>query len=599
MSRSIAFYLRQLLPLAAILLLTFWLFSPSLSFAFVWDDFAFIPNWDLAHNFSANWLELLTGSLPLSHAGVYRPVRSLLYALSYLLWGTDPWGYHFQAILIHLSVTSLVYFLTYTLTRSRSLAFTSTLLFALHPVHLEAIAFVTTSFDIVGVFFLMISFLFYLHRHRQQVFFPLSLIFAFLATFTYELALILPFLLIAYHFFYSSLTKKTFHLLLPFFLIHLSYWLLRFFLVENVSRLPGLFAGLVGTLLVMTTSLLQYLNLLFLPLSLSVSHLVLGRFPSLIGFDLPTSQFSEFNFHPLYLVGPLFFLLLFFLIWRLRSKPFLAFSLSLLSISFLPVLQFFPQTVIFAEKYTYLPSVAFIWIIAYILHLLSPLWRLLILINLSLVYFFLSSSHLPVWSDSSSLWQHAVSLAPYSASAHTNLAQDYLARSDPSSALPHLLTAVALNSEFPLYHQNLSKAYQLLGEYNLALSHLDQAIALDSQNPDLHYSLGFIHQQLGNYSQAINAFQTAHQLSPSPLFLYQIAQAYHTTQDLDLAIQYYHQVLDLQPHYPDAHNNLGNIYQAQGKLDLALTHFRLAIDLDPNHQSAQTNLTRLENSIAH
>ena len=94
--------------------------------------------------------------------GLYRPVRTVFYAVSYALWKENPIGYHVNAILIHSIVSILVYLIILKISGKVKLSFLTGLLFALHPVHTEAIAFITANFDLLGVIFYLLAFLFYL-----------------------------------------------------------------------------------------------------------------------------------------------------------------------------------------------------------------------------------------------------------------------------------------------------------------------------------------------------------------------------------------------------------------------------------------------------
>ena len=91
---------------------------------FVWDCQTLVLNWNEIRSLK-NIPCLLKGNVPMEHCGVYRPLRGVFYALNYKLWGKDPFGYHFNALLIHLCSTILVYFIILSIGKSQTLALMS------------------------------------------------------------------------------------------------------------------------------------------------------------------------------------------------------------------------------------------------------------------------------------------------------------------------------------------------------------------------------------------------------------------------------------------------------------------------------------------
>ena len=98
---------------------------------FIYDDETFIiDNPDIRDIDKAP--ELVKGKLPYGHKGVFRPVRSLIYMISYKLWKLNPIGYHIQSIFIHTANTILVYLIIFSLTRKEIMAFTGSMIFGVH-----------------------------------------------------------------------------------------------------------------------------------------------------------------------------------------------------------------------------------------------------------------------------------------------------------------------------------------------------------------------------------------------------------------------------------------------------------------------------------
>ena len=157
----------KFLHLVLITLITTLAYSNIFANDFVGDDPGFMKDWELTQSWD-HIPELLTGAVPLGHEKVYRPVRSLIYLGMYQAFGPTVWVYHVYSLLIHLTVTILVFFISRHLFRSSLPATVAALLFGTHPIHTEAITFMTTSFDITGIALMLGSFLCYLKSQEHK-----------------------------------------------------------------------------------------------------------------------------------------------------------------------------------------------------------------------------------------------------------------------------------------------------------------------------------------------------------------------------------------------------------------------------------------------
>ena len=88
-----------------------------------------------------------------SKQGLYRPLRTTLYALTYFMWGTNPVGYHIVGVLLHLMTTYLIFLIGWSLTGKSLASMLTALFFAVHPIHTERITFITASYDVLGDLF--------------------------------------------------------------------------------------------------------------------------------------------------------------------------------------------------------------------------------------------------------------------------------------------------------------------------------------------------------------------------------------------------------------------------------------------------------------
>src|SRR3989344_4309833 len=124
---------------------------------FVWDDHIFIlENADI-RSFS---------NLPLffSHDvdGLYRPLRSLYYTFIYSIGGKNEFWYHLSSLFFHTIISILIFFIIYEITNRKGIALIASMIFAAHPIHTERVTNITGSFDLLGIFFMLLSFYLYI-----------------------------------------------------------------------------------------------------------------------------------------------------------------------------------------------------------------------------------------------------------------------------------------------------------------------------------------------------------------------------------------------------------------------------------------------------
>jgi len=511
-------------PLFWILLLTFLVYLPTLSHQFVWDDIHFILEWPAITSFN-HLPELLSGQVPNGQGITFRPIRSLFYLFTYQLWGTNPFYYHLQAILIHLLAVTLVYLVTSRLTAFKLVRVLTPTLFALHPLNTEAVAFITASYDIIGLIFYLLSFYFYLaFRQGQSNAYRLSLLFAALAFFSYELTFTLPLLLMLYD--RLVVGTKPFRLkpYLPYLLILLLYFLLRLSLTPTL--IPSFVQGSrLATLTVMLVALFQYLRLLFVPFPLTVNFPLIAGITAFYSTDFnPVTMTDTFSLtHPLILLSVIALIIWFFLGIKLtRRHSLAALALLYLPLTFLPVLQLVPTNTLFAQDYAYPATIFISLFISLAFHGLlvkNHLKPVLVFIVLSLIlggFTLLTFNRLQDWSGSVSLWQSTLKFTPNSSRAHTNLALAYYQQNQFELAETHFSQALELTPQDLFLRYRYANFLLSQGRLDLALTEFDQ-LASDSSDPfTANSQIGQLLISAGYPGQARKYLQAALEISPSP-----------------------------------------------------------------------------------
>src|SRR3989344_3606637 len=182
---------------------------------FTIDDSTFIGRWQ--GNRTINLVQIFRGDVPAGHEGVYRPIRQLLYGIYYQLWADDPVGYHIHSIVVHAVSTVFVYLILETMFAGSAIALFGAALFAVHPVHTEAVSYTVAGMDTTGLGVVLAAFYYFLRKK-----FNISYALAAVAFFTTEMALTLPILLVWYELCFGRLTKKNWETRIK---IHAPFWI--------------------------------------------------------------------------------------------------------------------------------------------------------------------------------------------------------------------------------------------------------------------------------------------------------------------------------------------------------------------------------------
>lgn len=375
---------------------------------FIMDDRTIFFKWPEVKNFDIP--ALLQGSYPERFISqpVYRPIKGVIHTLSYNASNNNPIFYHFQAILIHILITVLIYFIISKITKKDSLAFIAALIFAVHPIHTESITFMTASFDTIGALFLFLSFYLYIkHKDNKNraIFYFSSLFFALLAFLTYEITLVLPLILILYDLCFGNLSRKNWKeniKYIPYFFLIFLYIGLRILLEPNLSKINYYAGNFYLTMLLSIKSLLMYIYLIFFPLKLTVLEILPGNILSDFKDANSAENFKIINsqtiFDPAIILTILIVTIsIFTFFYFLRKKPIISFSLGWFYIFLLPVSNIFPLKQFIAERYEYISSFGLILLFFYLLLALYQsksnkvkpfLKNLILLILISIVFFF-------------------------------------------------------------------------------------------------------------------------------------------------------------------------------------------------------------------
>jgi len=367
----------------------------------------------------------------------YRPVRFLSYVVDYQLSGLSPVGYHISNIIYHTLTSFLLFLVLQRLIGNYLASVAGALIFALHPVNTESVAYLTARKDLLCALFYLLSFYAFIRysENRSRKFFALIFITFVLALFAKEMAVTFPVVILLFDFARSRATglstrnwaanlRKEIRLYIPLFMIATAYSLFALLVknpaVSGLERVQYIGGSLLSSTLTMLRVFTYYIRLLFFPTPLSADYSY-NAFPASTSLFSPVTTFLSFLF-----LTALFVLGVFLI---LRRRYLLGFAIIFFFISLGPVSQIVPTPEPIAERFLYLPSFSFALIVSLCFLYLFALNRLKFaaysgLAVLVVIFSLMSAKRGAEWRDTFTLFASAAETYPACARAQYALAQE-------------------------------------------------------------------------------------------------------------------------------------------------------------------------------
>lgn len=504
-------------------------FGPALWNGFVrWDDFHLIVDNPLIASHS--WRIFASYDPEL-----YIPLTLLTYQIEHLLFGFDSFIFHLDNLLIHVAGTWLAFGVLNMLLRDAKAAFLGALIFAIHPVQTEAVAWVSGRKELLFTAFLLGSVLLYLRGGRRANLW--SLILFACALLSKPTALVLPLLLPVLDYWRDGeWSKKSVTGNWP-------YWLLAF--AAGVIALFGRGDTLAllspfETILLAFRSTAFYLGKFFVPLNFSAiypapSDLTLASMwqwlSILLVIGLGVAAWFSRKKYPELLTGVAWFFLA-------LLPSFLAYAKS-------------NAVTLGADRYMYLPLLGLAFLIAALAQRFSRKTALALAALLILAFLPLSRGQADTWRDTETLFNHVLKLYPESAIAHNNI------------------------------------GFQLMQAEKLeeAQGHFEKAVTENPDYADAHLNLGVVTAKRADFVNAERCFRKAIELNPNLIQAkFSLAGISLKRDDLNEAARLYRETLDLNPDYVPALWQLTQVLFKLNKLDEASTVYKRLLDIDPSYQ---------------
>jgi len=198
------------------------------------------------------------------------------------------------------------------------------------------------------------------------------------------------------------------------------------------------------------------------------------------------------------------------------------------------------------------------------------------------------------WRDSETLWTHALACTSRNNVAHNNLGLALAGRDRLDEAMAHYREALEIKPSHVEALTNLGVAFARLGRFGEAMAQYRQALEIKPDAAETHYDLGVALARLGRFDEAMAHYRKALEIKPDHFeALNNLGVALARLGRLGEAIAQYRQALEIKPGYLEAHNNLGNALADGGQFDEAMAQYRQALEIKPDSVEAHNNLGRL------
>lgn len=503
------------------------------------------------------------------HAEFWHPITWLSYMLDTELYGMQPGGYLLTNLILHILNTILLYIF---LKNTTGFIWRSALvasLFAIHPLHVESVAWIAERKDLLSSFFWMLTMLFYA-TYANHPNWKKYIIFSI--------------------FFILGLMSKPMLVTLPCVLLLLDFWPLgRIGLIHKdnnkketnqvpiskaiLEKLPLLIISIFFSLVALyaqksghgiaSADLFPYKARIANALLAYTGYLKNTFYP----FDL--AVFYPYTFHFFFwgIILSLFLLIsiTLFAIYRIKHQPYLITGWLWFLGTLAPVIGIikFGGAFSMADRYTYIPLIGIfiiiVWGVCDIWNRLSfqKSFQAIITALILMILMITSWMQVSYWKNSITLFERALQVT---------------------------------NNNF-LAHKNLGRAYIDEGRIDLAFPHFQSALKIKPNNPTAHLNLGTCYLFYGEFDKAVKYFKRSLDIVPN----YQKARinldkAVSAQKNIDMAISILKTSIKLNNNDPIPHYNLANLYKQKGDLNKAVFHHQKALDLKTDYDDAKRGL---------
>lgn len=562
--------------LGSILVVTLFAYLQSLSFDFVnWDDdYYVINNLQVTNPTTENLTKFFTEG----NTANYHPLTMLSLAFNYAIGGEDAFGYHLFNLIFHILNAALLYlWVRKVWPKHEYLPLLVAGVFALHPMHVESVAWISSRKDVLFFFFYFLGLISYHNfcKDKKSKYLAITLLFFILSSLSKPTAVIFPIHLFLVD--YLMERKISIRLMvekIPFFVVSVLIGLATVYVQTDAGAVSIEAYTILERFQLASYALIQYLGKFIAPVHLSSFY------------PYPLKPFSGLvSFSPL-----IFLAIVGAGLWRWRLHRGFVFGVLLFLSSLILLVQLVTVgSTIISERYTYLAYVGLSIAVYFALEQLffkqkkSPK-SFAMIVGLFLVGFALTTfNRAKVWENGETLWTDAIEKFPEVAGSWGGRGVYYRLEKQFPKALRDLNQAVKLNPNEAMFYSNRGNIYFDLKQDEAALNDYNNCIRLDPTDENAFANRGAIFGRRAKYEEALNDLSTAISLDSTFINAYmnrsiiysQLNQRVKAKGDLKKCIS-------LEPDNHALWNALAVEHQHLSEFDLSITVLNQAINLKPD-----------------
>lgn len=549
--------------LAAVVVATGAAYLWTLRFGFVYDDLGQVVSNPLVQSWRY-FPMYFRGNVWMQQSALgnyYRPVFLTWLLLNHTLFGLHPTFWHVTNLLAHVGATTLVYILALRLTREQKVAVIAALIFGVHPVHVESVAWISGVTEPLLALLMIPSFLAFMNyrENKGSRWLGVSVVLFAAALLAKETAVILPGLMVAYvllcpdHDWRKKVSDAA-KLVIPFAVVTLIYLVMRAAALQGIAhRTVDIPASI--SLYTLPSVLWFYLKQLCLPVGLSAFY------------DTPYVTHVSWRYFLAPLTGVVVALLVIAMAWWKSRSPLMAMAAVWMLLPLAPVmnLSLLPMGDFVHDRYLYIPTIGFAMLVAMALVKLdeisiAPRYAsavVAVVIAVAMIAGTVVQS-LP-WKDDIPLYVRGMRIAPNNDLPRNKLAATFVARGMYDKGIRMYEFVLAVDPDYWYANYKMGYAQYMTGHYDKAEQYLAKCVAVNPV-PDALYYLGLSASQQKKFEQAESALREAVKRDPKA------------------------------PGYEFA---LGMAMKEQGKLRPALESFRAELAANPNDAGTQAQISEL------
>ena len=567
---------RQNFLLLIVLFITCLVYLPSLNNGFTnWDDDTHLLEnasvWQLS---GKNIKEIFTSDVNKT----YIPLTELSFAVEYHFVKDKAFVYHLDNVLLHLLVVILVFAVGVKLKLSQEAALVAALIFGVHPVHVESVAWVTERKDVLySVFYLlaMLTYIKYLEGKKGQ--YGLSVVFGILSVLAKPMALSLPLVLLIIDWFKGRKRNKMMVIdKLP----HAIYiGIIVWQTYKHHVRVP--FAqGMIESVLTWVWTLTFYIRKFIYPVEL----VPLYQLPKPIEMSQPE-----------YIMAVLVFALMVFVTIKLRKNRWYMLGISLFFAMIFFLLRFddLKENVVH-DRFLYLPSLGFCWWVGAVfiekIEKLFGVKRIItIMVSLALIGGMGAKTfhQTQIWNNSLTLWNYTIDHKNHTSITYLNRANTYNEKGMYALALQDYTRAIELDYRHAKAYNGRGLIYFFNNDYQKAIEDFNKAIEIDPKFSEVYSNRGNTYSKMGQIDRAIKDFSKSLEIEPFQWRAY-VNRGSHflLLKQYPAALKDYDQALAVNPDYIDGYFDRGKIYVYLSETDRAFADFNYVLSKAPGYGDA-------------